>query len=197
MRVILDNGHGAETNGKRSPKGMLASPGKIALYEYEFNRDIVCRLKKMLKKKGIKHEELVPEKKDIGLKERCERANNLYKVYKDCFLVSIHANAGGGTGWEIFTSIGETESDKIAEYFFKEAKEEFPEFRMRKDLSDGDSDKESQFYILRNTICPAVLTENFFMDHQKDLAFIMSDEGRERVAEMHFRAINKYINSHE
>ncbi len=197
MKVILDNGHGAETKGKRSPKGLLTSPRKVALYEYEFNRDIVCRLMKMLKKEGIKYFELVPEKNDVSLFERCERANNLQKLYKDCFLVSIHANAGGGTGWEIFTSIGETESDNIAEYFFSEAAKEFPEFRMRKDVSDGDNDKESQFYILRNTICPAVLTENFFMDHQKDLAFIMSDEGRERIAKMHFKAIVNYINSHE
>ena len=31
-------------------------------------------------------------------------------------------------------------------------------------MSDGDRDWEEDFYILRKSRCPAVLTENFFMD---------------------------------
>ena len=34
--------------------------------------------------------------------------------------------------------------------------------KIRKDNSDGDPDKEYNFYILKHTQCPAVLTENFF-----------------------------------
>jgi N-acetylmuramoyl-L-alanine amidase len=45
-------------------------------------------------------------------------------------------------------------------------------------LADGDSDKESNFYVLRNTKCPAVLTENFFQDTKKDVEFLLSDVGR-------------------
>jgi N-acetylmuramoyl-L-alanine amidase len=111
------------------------------------------------------------------------------------FLVSVHANAGGGTGWEVFTSVGETESDKIAQIFFEEAEKMFPEARMRGDESDGDSDKEAHFYILRTTVCPAILTENFFMDHKKDLALIISDEGREDVAKLHHNGIKAYLES--
>lgn len=42
---------------------------------------------------------------------------------------------------------------------------------MRTDLSDGDKDKESGFYILKHTIMPAVLTENLFMDNKKNMNF--------------------------
>lgn len=189
--VILDNGHGENTHGKRSPEGMLTEDGMTALYEFEFNRDIVDRLIKMCDQNGIDFYELVPESEDISLTERCERVNKIFAKNPKAYLVSIHANAGGGTGWEVFTSPGETRSDKIAEVFFKEAEKELVEFRMRSDNSDNDHDKEARFTMLTKTNCPAILTENLFMDHEKDLAFLISDEGRQRIAELHFRAIER------
>jgi N-acetylmuramoyl-L-alanine amidase len=196
MKVIIDNGHGMNTPGKRSPKGMLTEPDMVALYEFEFNRDIVCRLKPLLERSGIDYEILVPEIEDISLVERCKRANKIYKdAFNSAFLISIHANAGGGTGWEVFTSVGDTLADPIAQVFAEKAKEAFPEFKMRFDLADGDFDKEVHFYILKNTSCPSVLTENFFMDTEKDLEFITSDQGRQRIAQMHHDAIVEYINN--
>ena len=50
--IILDNGHGEETAGKRSP---LWGDGS-QLFEWEFNRDIVRRIAAMLKAEGIKFE---------------------------------------------------------------------------------------------------------------------------------------------
>lgn len=185
--LILDNGHGKETPGKRSP----VWPDGRQLFEYEFNRDIVNRLIDMLKPTGLSIIKLVPELNDIPLKERVTRANNYYKEDKNCILVSIHANAGGGTGWEAFTTKGKTKSDILAEYLYKEA--ENMGFKVRKDLTDGDPDKEEDFYIIKNTKMPAVLTENFFMDTKSDCEFIMSDEGREMIAFMHFKAIMKYL----
>ena len=35
---------------------------------------------------------------------------------------------------------------------------------MRKDTSDGDPDKEANFYVLVHTSMPAILSENFFYD---------------------------------
>ncbi len=194
MIVILDNGHGADTFGKRSPEGMLTDSGVTALFEYEFNRDIVERLIKLLDAHDIDFYELVPERHDVSLPVRVERANKVWdKTRGRAFLVSIHANAGGGTGWEVFTSLGQTESDKIAQIFAEKAVKHFPEFSMRWDQVDGDFDKEAQFYILKYTKCPAILTENFFMDHEKDLKFILSNEGRQRIAEHHFDSLRTYM----
>ena len=99
--------------------------------------------------------------------------------------------AGGGTGWEAYTSVGQTKADLIATELYKEAEKEFaPDgWKIRKDTSDGDPDKESQFYILKHTKCPAVLVENFFMDTRKDCAFIQSEDGRNRVSKVIFEAI--------
>ena len=190
--VLLDNGHGKETAGKRSP---VWSDGS-QLFEWEFNRDIVRRIAEKLEADGIPYRVLVPEETDISLTERARRANEIAKENNGkAYVLSIHANAGGGTGWEVYTSPGQTPSDAIATVFFEEAGREFvPDgWRMRSDYSDGDPDKEANFYILIKTTCPAILTENFFMDTEKDCRFIMSEDGRERIANMHVAAIKRVL----
>ena len=190
--VILDNGHGQDTSGKRSPKWKDGSQ----LFEYEFNRDIVRRIAKMLKKEGIEYKILVPEVIDISLQERCRRANHVHQMTGGkCFLLSIHANAGGGKGWEAWTSVGQTKSDEIAMILYNQFERDFKGVNIRKDMKDGDPDKESQFFILKHTKCAAVLSENFFMDTESDCRFIMQDEARERIARTHVEAIKKTIQS--
>lgn len=180
---ILDNGHGLNTEGKRSP----VYDG-IQLLEYEFNRDIVNRLGTMLSWAGIEYRTLVPETQDIPLSERVRRANAWGA--RDSVLVSIHANAGGGNGLEVWTSKGETKSDAIATVFLQTMALTFPEAKIRQDNIDGDPDKEADFYILKNTTMPAILTENFFMDNKSDCTkYLMTEEGRSLIAFAHYLAI--------
>jgi N-acetylmuramoyl-L-alanine amidase len=188
--IILDNGHGENTPGKRSP---LWQDGR-QLFEYEFNRDIAGRIFAALGSCGIKRHILVPEHTDIPLSERCRRANAIYAKDRTAFLLSIHANAGGGTGWECYTTKGKTKADAMATLFYEQAEKAFGgEWKIRKDTSDGDPDREENFYILQHTACPAVLTENFFMDNEKDCRLIMSEAGRRAIAGMHVEAIKKII----
>jgi N-acetylmuramoyl-L-alanine amidase len=194
MKVILDAGHGIETPGKRSP---IWDDGS-QLFEYEFNRHIVQMVHDELKRYNIDSIILINDEHDMPLYERAERINLIYKnENKNAFLVSVHANAGGGTGWEIFTTPGQTESDIVASYIFNAAHKILPEIKFRRDYSDGDADKEAQFYILRKTHCPAVLTENMFMDTEDDCKFIMSLEGRKKIALLHVNGIIDYIKSVE
>lgn len=65
--------------------------------------------------------------------------------------------------------------------------------KIRKDMSDGDPDKESQFYILRKTKCPAVLTENLFQDNQEDVEFLLSEAGKRAIVDLHVKGICKYL----
>lgn len=190
MLVILDNGHGIDTLGKRSP----IWPDKTQLFEWEFNRDIVKRIHSKLKDLGIESKILVPESEDVSLTKRVRRVNEIYSNRKDSILISVHANAGGGSGIECFTSVGETRSDRIADLFYDAARETFPDVKMRCDYADGDADKESNFTIIKNTYCPAILTENFFMDKYEDCQLLLSDNGREKIADMHVLTIKKYIN---
>lgn len=183
MKVLLDAGHGADTPGKRSP---VWADGTQFL-EWEFTRDIVLRIAKHLPFGAYRL--LVPEAWDVPLKERCRRAN----AEEDCFVLSIHANAGGGTGYEVWTSRGKTKSDEYASVLFEEMQKEFFGERMRSDFTDGDADKETDFYILKHTRCPAILSECFFMDNEKDCRKLMSSHFRERIAKAHAKFILKII----
>ena len=192
MIIILDNGHGNNTEGKRSP---IWKDG-TQLFEYEFNRDIVKRIKNKLDKNNIQSFILVPELEDISLSERCKRTNKFCKKNKNCILISIHANAFNGiaNGWECYTSIGDTKADKYASILYEEAKIYFKDKNIRTDYSDNDPDKESSFYILKHVICPAILIENFFMDNESDCKYILSEEGRDNISNMIVSAILKFKN---
>lgn len=189
MIWLLDNGHGGmingvyQTEGKRSPPW----PDGSQLFEGEFTRAIVARLAEWLTAARVPYVLIAPESQDVPLAERVARAN---AVEGDTVYLSIHANAGGGRGCEVYTSPGETRSDMIATYFADEYQQAFPGAHFRADHSDGDPDKEAPFYVLTHTRMPAVLTESFFMDNKDEcIRYLMSRDGRDRIARAHFDAI--------
>ena len=65
--------------------------------------------------------------------------------------------------------------------------------RIRTDMSDGDMDWEEGFYILRKSLCPAVLTENFFMDSRSDLEYLQSRAGKQAVVDTHMEGIVEWL----
>lgn len=190
MKVLIDNGHGSNTLGKRSPDGRLR--------EYAYAREIALRLEMELRKYGIDVERIVKEEVDVPLAERCRRANE-HKT-SEAILISIHCNAAGNgsdwmqaRGWEAWTSVGKTKADKLATYLYEAAEECLPGMKIRKDMSDGDPDKESQFYILKHTKCPAVLTENLFQDNREDVDFLLSEAGKRAIVDLHVKGICQYL----
>jgi len=190
MIVLLDNGHGGlingeyQTPGKRSP---LWDDG-TQLFEGEFNRSIVARIIESLTSLNTPYINIAPEIRDIKLSTRIKRANDIHD--DSCFYLSIHSNAGGGNGFEVFTSPGETTSDKIATIFGEEFNKTFPDRKLRADISDGDLDKESSFAVIKKTRMPAILTENFFMDNEEECKeILMAKHGRDLIAEFHVNAI--------
>ena len=193
MLILIDNGHGVNTSGKCSPDGKFR--------EYKWNREIAHEVVAQLRERGYCAELLVKEDIDISLAERVRKVNNKCNQLgvKNVILVSIHVNAAGNgkwmsaKGWSCFTSKGLTKSDKIADELYKVAEELMPTRTMRKEYSDGDADWEAGFYILKNTKCPAVLTENYFMDNKEDLAYIMSEEGRKAIVATHVEGIINYV----
>ena len=190
MKVLIDNGHGANTPGKRSPDGRLI--------EYAYAREIAGRVVFELRKKGIDAEQIVKEEVDVPLSERCRRVNE-YKA-SEAILISIHCNAAGGgstwmqaRGWEAWTSMGQTKADKLATCLHEAAEKYLPGMKIREDITDGDPDKESGFYILKYTKCPAVLTENLFQDNRTDVDFLLSEAGKRAIVDLHVNGIINYL----
>ena len=60
-------------------------------------------------------------------------------------------------------------------------------------MSDGDMDREEGFYILRKSWCPAILTENFFMDSRSDFEYLQSRAGKQAVVDTHVEGIVEYL----
>ena len=196
MKILLDNGHGHDTPGKRSPDGKFR--------EYAYNREIAKHIVADLIDRGHDAELIVPEDNDISLEERVRRVNKICLASDpSCvILVSVHVNAAGdgskwtnATGWSAYTCKGQTASDKLAECLYEAATKNFPDRRIRTDYSDTDPDWEENFYILRHSLCPAVLTENFFMDNKSDLEYLHSRSGKQAVIDTHIEGIIEYLSS--
>ena len=196
MKILIDNGHGQETAGKRSPDGRLL--------EWSYNREIARRVVAELQRRGFYASLLVPEDEDISLAERCLRVNRVCAELGrlNVCLVSIHVNAAGrggrwynATGWCCYTSKGQTEGDRLADCLCQAAARILPGHRMRFDYTDGDPDQEADFAILRRTACPACLTEPGFMDCLESLEFLLSDEGKAAIVQLHVEGIIDYVRS--
>ena len=155
---------------------------------------------KLCNDKGIDCVNLVDTQEDVPLSERTDKASDIYRQQKDkdgkpCIYVSVHANGfseESANGWSVYTSEGETKSDKIAQILFEKASTEFPDEYMRKDTRDGDADKEANFWVLRKTVMPAILSENFFVTNYDNChKYLLSEEGRDRIAKIHFQMIQE------
>lgn len=132
MKILIDNGHGIDTPGKRSPDGVLR--------EYAWNRLIASRIVDRLLSLGLDAELLVPEETDISLAERCRRVNAWCRQLgkNNVIVISIHANAAGhgdrwydATGWCAYTSRGNTRADALATSLYHAAQAYLPGHRLR------------------------------------------------------------------
>lgn len=194
MKILIDAGHGIDTPGKRSPDGLFQ--------EYLWNRQVADLVLARLRSSGMDADLVVTETNDITLRTRAMRVNRVCDRLgaSNVLLVSIHANAAGNgmfwstaTGWECHTSPGKTKSDPLAEAFYDSFSRAFPDKRMRRDFSDGDSDKESSFYILTKTRCPAVLLENFFYDNREECAWLQLRTTKDRIADAIVDGLKNYL----
>lgn len=191
MKVLIDNGHGANTPGKRSPDGRLR--------EWAYSREIADKVVSGLRKLGIDAERIVKEDTDVPLSERCKRANAIYKeTGKKAILVSIHCNAAGsGTdwmnakGWSVFVSNNASDNSKKLAGCLAKAAESIP-VSVRKPMPK-QLYWQQNLAICRDTNCPAVLTENLFQDNKDDVEYLLSREGKDAVVRIHIEGIAKYL----
>lgn len=190
--VCVDNGHGIDTAGKRSPDGRLR--------EYKWARECADLLVAALQADGITAKRIVTEDTDISLRERCARVNKICKEYgtSNVLCISIHNNAAGNEAkW--MSARGFTAH--VAKNASNNSK------RLAKCLWDaaikhgvqGNRNIPSCGYIVQNlamcrdTNCPAVLTENLFQDNKEDVEFLLSDTGKQTMVAVHVEGIKAYL----
>ena len=193
LYVLIDNGHGVDTWGKRSPDEVIR--------EYLYTRNLATAIyTELLKYEYIQPILIVPELQDISLKERVNRINNYCKIHGagNCILISLHLNAAGNgqwttaTGWEAYSTRKDNNSDRLATIAYFYASSIFEGQKIRADWSDGDIDKEADFFIIKGANCPAILTESFFMDSKHDYKYLLSDIGFNNIVDVHVKTALKW-----
>lgn len=189
-KVVLDPGHGVETPGKRSPDGTYL--------EHEFNLDMAGRIAQHLKRHGVEviltrtdEHEPVPGDENACLAKRVEISNTA----KPDLFVSIHSNASGdGTDWTapngygIYTSkAGESAGRNIA------AKAILARVKEAGITLWGGGLHHELFYVLRNTVAPAVLIEHGFHTNKTEVERLKNSAYRDKLAAVDAKGILDYL----
>lgn len=189
--ILIDNGHGSNTAGKRSPDGRHL--------EYKWARMFASRLCDVLKKDGFTVLMVTPEETDVPISTRCRRVNIVCNQFgaQNCLLVSIHNDASGngsrwlnGRGWSARVSLNASLRSKTLARRLIEAAE-------ANGITVRKYSRQVPYWpqnlgICRDTNCPAVLTENLFMDNLKDVELLSSEEYIQKLVAAHVEGIKKY-----
>lgn len=180
MCLCIDPGHGSDTKEKTGGK---FSP-ITGMEEYEFNKGVAQYLMDLCDSVGIEYVNVSPENTDTPLYTRTQRANQYYSNtrIRPCVYVSIHANAGGGTGAEVWVhsrSIPSTIS--LADCVLKEICSTTGQ-RNRGVKKGFVSNPNADFHVNRETNMVSMLVEYGFMDSNEDCDKLLDESFRKQCA---------------
>ena len=173
--VILDYGHGYDTEGK----------SYAGFEEWNFNRKVGRYIELELHHRKIPYHVLVPEKRDIGLKTRVERA----EAIDHDLLISIHGNAfkddlsvSGIETW-YYSKVGKKCAQVLQDKLIQ-----------RMGWNDRGI-KKGNFTIVKKTPITAILSENGFYTNHADRILMSDDFWQYSIAMSHAEAIEEILNS--
>ena len=171
--VAIDDGHGGETAGKRTPP----FADGFVMGENMYNDAVGKLLGELLKKHGFGVLFVAQEEGDTSLQTRVERAN----AEKADIYISIHANAYGNS-WNSASGIeswiygnADEKTERLADCIQKALVEETG--RRNRGVK-----KSNQLYVLNSTKMPAVLVEGGFMTNFEEAELLRSEAYRRKCA---------------
>ena len=206
--IILGTAHRMREPGKQSPDGRL----KECIYSREIASEVAAKLRAYGYKVEVDYMPLdlpktmqSPNYKQERSNELAMRVNYVNEVCrqhgaKNVLYVSIHVNAIGNDGkwhnacgWQVNVSNNASQNSKrLAECFFDAASAHG--LKTRKPTATQKYWPQS-LYVLNNTKCPAVLTENLFQDNKQDTEYLLSDVGKHQIERVHVEGIISYLNN--
>lgn len=201
LKIYLDAGHGGLRNGRytTAPNKQFRHKGEEFhgggwFFEGVFNRVLVAAIEKRLKEANIPVMVVSHHSDDITLAARVRRANDDYRAIRSstphALYVSVHGNASAqhtARGWEVFSVNSTSAGARAGRLIGEEYKKAFGE-RYR-------GLKHANFFVLRNTVMPAVLTENFFFDQIDDARLMIQQATIDKLADVHVNGIIKYLDT--
>ena len=174
LKLALDAGHGGK------------DPGAVGngLQEKDITLDIVMRIYRIIQEEYTGVQVLLTRINDtyVAPDERARMANQ----WGADFFLSIHINAGGGTGWESYRYTAASSRTAAIHDTIHAA--------VIAAVGAGIKDrgkKTANFAVLRETKMPALLTENLFIDHAQDAARLKDAAFREKLARGHVIGMEK------
>lgn len=197
MKILIDNGYGVDTKGKRSPDGRLL--------EYAENRLLAGRIVSPSRPRATAPSSWYRKTTMSAFSsaatastasatpsaKRMSSSSPSIATLPAKVIGGITPPAGAPTPRP--KTLRPTASPPAST---TPPRSTSPTKRLRLDLTDGDPDIEASFYLLRHTSCPAVLTENLFMDNQDDVEYLLSDIGQTNLVNLYVTGINLYLGIH-
>ena len=179
-KVVLDAGHGFNTSGKRSP----ASMGTV-VREWTLNNAVCNYIQEILKNYNVTVVRVddTTGKTDVPLSTRVAKTN----AQKPNLFVSIHHNAGGGTGVETYWhTYGSTADKKVAQIIQSNL--------VKRTGMRNRGVKQASFAVLNcKSSIPAVLVEGGFYDNHADFDYITTIKGQKAYAQAVADSIIQYL----
>lgn len=175
IKIFIDPGHGG------------TDPGAVAngLLEKDLVLTIALALKRYLLQ--FDHVEVMLSREDdrfLTLSQRTQMAN----AWGADIFISIHINAGGGSGFETFIFNGSVSAATISNQHIMHDE-------IMKEISGNDRGKKrANFAVLRTSNMPALLTEAAFIDNAVDAAKLKNPRFIESVVLGHGQGIVKVFN---
>ncbi len=180
--ILVDAGH------NYSGKDIGAENPKYNAKEEVITFQIADKLKAELEFWGynvvMTREKLTDSIANTSVNESLQaRVDMAHESLADLF-ISIHCNAGGGSGVETYCFAKSGYSGRLAGL-------------IQNSIADG-SDlydrgvKTANFFVIKNTLMPAILIETGFIDSEKDIQILMSEEGQNQIAGAIASAIREF-----
>jgi N-acetylmuramoyl-L-alanine amidase len=178
MIALLDPGHGGPY------------PGAVAngTRECDVNLSVSRLLAQVLRSRGA--QAFLTRDGDYALYEYdrfvdIDRRVAMVQKTKANLLLSIHCNAAANPqahGMEVWTTVGQNNSDKMAQQLIDALQDALPLRRFRIDTRDGDEDLEKDFNIIKQAPCPAALAELGFLTNDEERQFLIAPRNQVALA---------------
>lgn len=174
-KIFIDAGHGgrdpgASGNGLQEKNLTLTISKKIADILKDYEVDV--KLSRT-------------SDQTLSLKQRTDMANK----WKADYLISIHINAGGGTGYEDYIYNGPVQSTTASLRNTIHA-----EIVKTQSFWRNRGKKKANFHMVRESKMPAMLTENGFIDTKADADKLKKDSHLNKIAQGHANGLIKAFN---
>ncbi|WP_137744823.1 N-acetylmuramoyl-L-alanine amidase [Robertmurraya siralis] len=171
LKIFIDPGHGG------------TDPGAMAngLLEKYLTLAISLKIKSLLSQYENVQVKLSRETdKYLSLSARAKLAN----AWGADYFMSIHINAGGGTGFETFIHTNASNASVANQNVIH------PEILIPLGFKDRGK-KRANYLVLRETKMPTILTENGFIDNASDAAKLKQTDFIDKIAQGHVNGLVK------